>query len=78
MQDAAETEQVEYWERTRTVTRRDIRGRPFGVGFECLARTRYKGAPSMDSVKYIGMNATERSVSLSSLEFKSRTLRQGN
>jgi hypothetical protein len=34
-----------------TLSRRNIKGRPFGVGFGCLPQSLKKGTPSMDSKK---------------------------
>jgi len=47
-----------------TVIRRNIKGRPFGVGFGCLPESLQKGTPSMDSKKYIGMDVHKESISI--------------
>ena len=40
--------QVKFRKTTCTVTRRNIKGAPFGVGFECSTQPLQKGAPFYD------------------------------
>src|SRR5437016_3391731 len=51
-----------------------IKGRPFGVGFECLAQSLQKGTPSMTSAKYIGLDVHKESISIAVLNFAGKVV----
>jgi len=48
-------------------TRRNLKGRPFGVGFGCLPQSLQEETPSMDSKKYIGMDVHKESISIAAM-----------